>query len=141
MKNIIEVPIEIRDRKPYVNKDGNTITPREIKFNDLGYNQYTVVKKLYQTVEPRIYDKKDGSGQCTIISTTVEYKGERVSVNISPKSLDRWNDLPLEDIRVIKTSGEFTKDTGEKVTYTIYDFALDSIEDIDGEDNVDDIPF
>ena len=47
----------------------------------------------------------------------VEYKGDKVSVNISPSSLERWNSLPLGKIEVSKIEHE-----GAKGTFTTYNF-------------------
>ena len=129
---MLKVRLKIRDAKPYVNKDGETITPREIKFKDLGLEQFIVVKKLYQTVEPKIYDKKDGSGKCTIIKTTVEYEDERVNVTISPKALEKWNSLPLGDVSVVKL--ELVSKLG---SYNVYEFTEGTLQD----DSKSNLPF
>ena len=113
---MLNVKVKIRENK-YKNKEGQEVLAYEIKFNDLGVDQYIVVKKLYQDCKTFKGQKKDGSGEFVINKTQVEYQGEKVSVNLSPKSVGKWNSLPLGDVNVCKREV-----TSNGNTYNVYEY-------------------
>jgi hypothetical protein len=128
---MLNVKVKIRENK-YKNKEGQEVINQEIKFNDLGVDQYIVVKKLYQDCKTFKGQKKDGSGEFVINKTQVEYQGEKVSVNLSPKSVEKWNSLPLGDVNVCKREV-----TSNGNTYNVYEYTTGKVE----EDSSSELPF
>ena len=120
---MLNVKVKIRENK-YKNKEGQEVLAYEIKFNDLGVDQYIVVKKLYQDCKTFKGQKKDGSGEFVINKTQVEYQGEKVSVNLSPKSVGKWNSLPLGDVNVCKREV-----TSNGNTYNVYEYTTGKVEE------------
>jgi hypothetical protein len=120
---MLNVKVKIRENK-YKNKEGQEVINQEIKFNDLGVDQYIVVKKLYQDCKTFKGQKKDGSGEFVINKTQVEYQSEKVSVNLSPKSVEKWNSLPLGDVNVCKREV-----TSNGNTYNVYEYTTGKVEE------------
>ena len=119
---MLRVKVKVRENK-YTNKNGEAVVSKEIKFNDLGVDQYIVVKKLYQECKTFKGQKKDGSGEFVINKTQVEYQDEKVSVNLSPKSVEKWNSLPLGDVNVCKREV-----TSNGNTYNVYKYTTGKVE-------------
>jgi len=110
---MMEVKLRIKERE-YTSKDGEKRVSKEIKFGELGMEQFITVKKLYQNVLSKEVTKKDGT-TFTSNQTMVEYNGEKVSVNISAGSVVKWNDIMMGNINVSKV--EFESDGQVRSTY------------------------
>jgi hypothetical protein len=119
---MLKVKVKIRENK-YM-KDGKEVINQEIKFNDLGVDQYIVVKKLYAECKTFSGVRKEDGKPFVMNKTLVEYQGEKVSVSLSPKSVDKWNSLPLGDVNVCKREL-----TNAKGTYSVYEFTVGEVED------------
>ena len=118
----LEVPLRVIE-KQYKTRDGEERTSREIKFWDLGFEQFVIVEKLFD--EPMTFEGEKDGKKWKINKTMVKYKDEEVNVNISESSLPIWNKLPLGSIRVSKQEKE-----GKMGTYTTYKFEqLDAVQD------------
>ena len=132
---MLEVKIKIRERE-WVNKDGEKVIAKDIKFVDLGVDQYIKVKKLYEDIRT-IKGEKDGEPY-VINKTMVEYLGEKVNVNLSPKSVAKWNAMPLGDV----CCGKVEKKS-DKGLYTEYEFVTESrkYEEEARLDDLTDLPF
>jgi hypothetical protein len=120
---MLQVKVKIRENK-YKNKDGQEVINQEIKFNDLGVDQYIVVKKLYNECKTFSGKRKEDGVEFVINKTQVEYNGEKVSVNLSPKSVEKWNSLPLGDVNVCKREV-----TSNGNTYNVYEYTTGKVEE------------
>lgn len=113
--------VKIRENK-YM-KDGKEVITQFIKFVDLGVDYYITVKKLYQECKTFNGVRKEDKKPFVTNKTMVEYLGEKVSVDISPKAVDKWNSLPLGDVNVCKREL-----TNAKGTYNVYEFTVGEVE-------------
>ena len=128
---MLQVKVKIRENK-YKNKDGQEVINQEIKFNDLGVDQYITVKKLYQEAKTFSGKRKEDGVEFVINKTQVEYQDEKVSVNLSPKSVEKWNSLPLGDVNVCKREVQSSGNT-----YNVYEYTTGKVE----EDSSSELPF
>ena len=115
------VPLEIKENRYFSKKTGKEVIGKEIKFAELGLNQYAIVTKKYDKVSTFEGTKKTGEAFISH-KTTVNYLGQDVGVNISPKGVEPWNNLPLGEVSVSKKENEMTKQDGEKIKFTTYEF-------------------
>jgi hypothetical protein len=128
---MLRVKVKVRENK-YTNKNGEAVVSKEIKFNDLGVDQYITVKKLYQEAKTFSGKRKEDGVEFVINKTQVEYQDEKVSVNLSPKSVEKWNSLPLGDVNVCKREV-----TSNGNTYNVYEYTTGKVE----EDSSSELPF
>jgi hypothetical protein len=119
---MLKVKLKIRENK-YKNKEGQEVINQEIKFNDLGVDQYIVVKKIYNECKTFNGVRKEDNKPFVMNKTLVEYLGEKVSVNLSPKSVEKWNSLPLGDVNVCKREV-----TSNGNTYNVYEYTTGKVE-------------
>lgn len=124
---MLEVKIKIRDNEYFSKKKNETVKSKEIKFADLGLDQFIALTKKYDTASTFEGKKKDGEA-FTVHKTTANYLGEDVTINISPKSLDAWNDLKVGLVYVSKNENEFKNQDGSKVSYTTYSYSNEPFE-------------
>ena len=112
---MMEVTVKVRENE-YIDKEGNPRISKEIKFGDLGLEQFVTIKKIYTNCLSKEITKKDGT---TFMSnkTLVEYNDEKISVNISAGKVAEWNELQLGDVRASKVEFEIE----DKPAYT-YNF-------------------
>ena len=120
---MLQVKLKIRENK-YKNKEGQEVINQEIKFNDLGVDQFVTVRKLYETAKTFNGVRKEDNKPFVMNKTLVEYLGEKVSVNLSPKSVEKWNSLPLGDVNVCKRE---VSSNGN--TYNVYEYTTGKVED------------
>jgi hypothetical protein len=114
--------VKIKENK-YINKEGKEVISQFIKFVDLGVDYYITVKKLYQEAKTFSGKRKEDGVEFVINKTQVEYNGEKVSVNLSPKSVEKWNSLPLGDVNVCKREV-----TSNGNTYNVYEYTTGKVE-------------
>jgi hypothetical protein len=110
----LEVPIKVRESN-YKTRTGEDRTSRDIKFKDLGLEQYITIEKLY--AEPQTFEGEKNGKKWKMNKTLVNYLGEKVNVNISEKALETWNPLPLGMVQVSKQEHESSMGT-----YNTYQF-------------------
>jgi len=110
----MDIKLKIREVKT---SKGNVI--KKIKFNDLGIDQSVVVEKLYPDIIEKEYSRPDGT-KFVARTTMVNYDGENVYVNLSPKLAEAWKKVPVGLVRITKTEETMQLMNGTSRTYTKY---------------------
>jgi hypothetical protein len=114
LNEMTQVNVKIRENK-YINRDGIEVTNHFIKLNDLGVDQYIIVTKKYK--EPKSFTATKDGKPFTVNKTLVDYNNqENIQLNITPASLEKWNNLPNGEVAISKV--EFTGQDGKlRTTY------------------------